>query len=231
VWGLLPNPQKKTVYLQQDAGIMPTPTTTRFWADAPAAFLLDADGYAQFVPNATMTQPEQLNALLRLSIYFSLATFVFRGDPRIFVVPIAMAALTMMALHGRPRKESFVRQPHAAAGEAPTRMEKCTPPTVDNPFMNVSSAEYGQGDRPLACDPLRPATKRRIAKAFEEGLVRDVGDVYAKQASDRQFYTNPVTTVVNDQEAFAKWLYTTGPTCKERNGEQCYQNIHRGLTV
>ena len=41
--------------------------------------------------------------------------------------------------------------------------------------------------------------------------------------SSRQFYTNPSTTIPNDQEAFAKWLYyNPEKTCKEGNGLECY---------
>ena len=34
----------------------------------------------------------------------------------------------------------------------------------------------------------------------------------------------PVTNVYNDQTEFAKWLYDTGPTCKE-NTINCFDTI------
>ena len=51
---------------------------------------------------------------------------------------------------------------------------------------------------------------------FGYNLYRDVGDLYGKNNSQRQYYTMPATTMPNDQTAFAKWCYNTGPTCKER---------------
>ena len=45
-------------------------------------------------------------------------------------------------------------------------------------------------------------------------------------AGDRQFYTMPVTDVVNDQTGFAKWLYDRGPSCKQGAVEKCYDNVN-----
>jgi hypothetical protein len=35
----------------------------------------------------------------------------------------------------------------------------------------------------------------------------------------------PSTTIPNNQEAFSKWLYYRKESCKEGNGEQCFNNI------
>jgi len=39
--------------------------------------------------------------------------------------------------------------------------------------------------------------------------------LYGKSNSQRQYYQMPSTTIPNEQTSFAKWLYATGPTCKE----------------
>jgi patatin-like phospholipase/acyl hydrolase len=52
---------------------------------------------------------------------------------------------------------------------------------------------------------------------YLDNLYRDVGDLYGKSNSQREFYTAPSTTIPNNQTSFAKWCYSVGPTCKERS--------------
>jgi hypothetical protein len=87
--------------------------------------------------------------------------------------------------------------------------------------MNVLMNEYTEKPhRPSACD--QQEVKADIKDAFDHGLYRDVGDIFHKLSSDRQFITNPSTTIPNDREAFAKWCWSAEATCKEGNGEKCY---------
>ena len=57
----------------------------------------------------------------------------------------------------------------------------------------------------------------KIEDKFNFNLYRDVGDLYGKSNSQREYYTMPSTTIPNEQTSFAKWLYATGPTCKEKS--------------
>ena len=59
-----------------------------------------------------------------------------------------------------------------------------------------------------------------INSFFNNNLYRDVSDLYQKNNSQRQFYTMPCTDIVNEQTKFAKWLYYTDETCKEK-GIKC----------
>ena len=47
---------------------------------------------------------------------------------------------------------------------------------------------------------------------------------------ERQFYTTPINTIPNDQTEFAKWLYDSGPTCKEKTTE-CINTIPERLSM
>jgi hypothetical protein len=108
--------------------------------------------------------------------------------------------------------------------------ELCSKPTKDNPFMNVLMNEYVQNPtRKPACDISRRDVKKNAKKLFNNNLYRDVDDVFQKNASDRNFYTNPGTTVPNDQDAFLKFLYPLPKTCKEGNEISCYKNSYRPL--
>lgn len=106
---------------------------------------------------------------------------------------------------------------------------KCTSPTLDNPFMNVTMKDYmnfdkdgSVVDRPQACDPTDPTVKSEIETNFNNNLFRDVNDVFGKSNSQRQFFTMPWTQIPNDRESFQKWLYFSPATCKE-NQDNCLQ--------
>jgi hypothetical protein len=71
--------------------------------------------------------------------------------------------------------------------------------------------------------------KEEIEDKFGYNLYRDVGDLYGKSNSQRQYYTMPSTTFANEQGKFAQWLYGGPPTCKEGNGDQCVANNHTRL--
>ena len=59
--------------------------------------------------------------------------------------------------------------------------------------------------------------QKDIEDKFGYNLYRDVGDLYGKSNSQREFYTMPSTTIPNNQTSFAKWCYSVGPTCKEKS--------------
>ena len=89
---------------------------------------------------------------------------------------------------------------------------ECRPPSLNNPFMNVLLSDDRTVDE--ACKYTKE-TRAQIDSAFNSNLYQDVDDVYGTNNSQRQFYTMPSTTIPNNQDQFAKWLYKTGPTCKE----------------
>lgn len=106
-------------------------------------------------------------------------------------------------------------------------IEKCTMPTVENPFGNFTMTDMMKFDkngsivdRPPACDANDPSIKKKIDKAFNNNLFKDVNDVFSKGSSQRQFFTMPWTEIVNDRDSFQKWLYLSPETCKQ-NQENC----------
>jgi hypothetical protein len=90
-------------------------------------------------------------------------------------------------------------------------------PTTSNPFMNINlitdDKEKPAPNPSWNNEPLQ----KEIENKFGYNLYRDVGDLYGKSNSQRQFFTMPSTTIPNNQTSFAKWCYSTGPTCKEKS--------------
>jgi hypothetical protein len=111
----------------------------------------------------------------------------------------------------------------------------CTKPTIENPFMNFTMADYmnldSTGkiyDRPPACDPNDPEIKKQIDESFNNNLFKDINDVFGKMNSQRNYYSAPSTEIVNDRESFQKWLYLSPKTCKEDN-EMCIRGNFEDL--
>jgi len=104
-----------------------------------------------------------------------------------------------------------------------TTDSKCTKPTTDNPFMNMTMRDYLNYDdsgkiieRPDACDTADPDIKKSIDNKFNNNLFKDVNDVFGKFNSERQYYTMPWTDIIPDINGdFKNWLYKTPKTCKE----------------
>ena len=98
-----------------------------------------------------------------------------------------------------------------------------TPPTSRNLFMNVllDEIKYNPG-RPEAAPVHNEAVKQTMDDYFRVQWFSDPTDVFGKNQGQRQFVTQPSTTVPNDQGSFANWLYKIpGKTCKEGGREAC----------
>ena len=105
-----------------------------------------------------------------------------------------------------------------------------TIPSARNPFMNVllDEIKYNPG-RPDAAPINMPAVKQTLNDYFRVQWFSDPTDVFGKNQSQRQFVTQPSTTVPNDQGAFADWLYRIpGKTCKEGGRDACLSGTDGG---
>ena len=116
-----------------------------------------------------------------------------------------------------------------------------TTPTVTNPMMNVLLPEIAYNpERKQAALAYNPKVEKEInhstevatvldfePKTLTEGeklrkkLFADLGDKYEFDDSMRSFYTNPSTTIPNDQKAFAEFCYGSMISCKEGNEFAC----------
>jgi len=183
--------------------------TDNFWFYNPY-ILINSDRLKEFVPTKDMTNIEKLNALMRLSIYLSIILFLYSHNYLYFYIMIITAFITYIIYNSQEKvlnKEKYENK-------------NLTKPTDDNPFMNYNIFG-GNTKQPKAVKSYNnPDVKQDINKKFNKKLYRDVSDLYQKNNSQRQYYTMPCTEVVNDQTKFAKWLYQTDETCKEK-GIKC----------
>jgi hypothetical protein len=98
-----------------------------------------------------------------------------------------------------------------------------TPPTSRNLFMNILVDEMKYNpDRPAAAPVDNAMVKQTMDDFFRVQWFSDPTDVFGKNQGQRQFITQPSTTVPNDQGSFADWLYKIpGKTCKEGGRRVC----------
>lgn len=201
----------------------------KIWYEDLASFMR-LDNYYVILPMQNMTLEEKLNSLVRFFIYLGVFLALVKHDARylFFGIVAAMISIALYEMEQRKKKsvETFLEKNQIDV----VNNEVCVRSTVDNPFMNPSVFDLGHNPtRPAACDVEHPKVQDTIDKNFNARLFKDVGDLYGKMSSQREFYTVPSTTIPNDQTSFAEWLYGKGPTCKEGNGFSCNQNLYRPI--
>ncbi|MFB6196713.1 MAG: hypothetical protein ABEI52_00375 [Halobacteriaceae archaeon] len=197
---------------------MSSSSPTPVWYTDPSV-LVDVDALDRIFPSRDEDIAAQMNAIMRFALIFSLIVVVIRRDINALFIPVAVGALTFAIHESRARKVQHKEERLEKLDLAQQPDGKvCVRPTHDNPFMNVLVSDVADfPNRPPACPPTTRRVKEKIERNFSHNLYRDVDDVFERNSSSRQFYTMPSTTVPNDRETFARWLYHTGPTIKERN--------------
>ena len=92
-----------------------------------------------------------------------------------------------------------------------------TAPSSRNPFMNVLIDEYGSNiHRSPAASVSDPVVKQTMDDYFRVQWFSDPTDVFGKNQGQRQYVTQPSTSIPNDRESYQNWLYKIpGKTCKE----------------
>lgn len=168
---------------------------------AETVWYKDLPGFLQgrrklrFFPTATMTVHAQLNAIMRLCLYYSIIMIVLTRKVHHAFVTVAAGLITALvsevAYGGR--SDAFV--------SGPVTLD-CVDPTVDNPHMNFNV--FDPPDRARACPPWR------AKRATEVAMGAPMQDTPFQNSFNR-FYTMPVTTAQSDQKGFAEWLYGTMP--------------------
>lgn len=96
-------------------------------------------------------------------------------------------------------------------------------PTARNLFMNVLIDEYKYNPTRAAAAPVTdPLVKQTFDDYFRVQWFSDPTDVFGKNQNQRQFVTQPSTSIPNDRESYQNWLYKIpGKTCKEGGRQAC----------
>lgn len=195
---------------------------TRIWFEDLSNFLFNKDTLLNFVPDGSNSLVENLNAFMRFSIYFTAIIVLIKRDVNIILFLFIVGVVTVAIYVTEKQKNEKKMELFTKLNINDDAMTKsvCYKPTKENPFMNVTFLDRTEfPSRPKACDITRNSVKKTVQNYFDDGLYRDVDDIFNRKASDRQFYTMPSTTIPNDQSGFASWCFKTDKTCKERTSK------------
>jgi hypothetical protein len=179
------------------------------------------------IPTDYMTMDEKLNTLTRLIIFVCLLVALVLQDMKIILLMIILVLfIVLLQRFSNANKEEI----DAFLNENKLQVidnKVCVKPTKDNPFMNPSLLDIKEDDdAPKACPITNVNVATDIDEIYNSTMFRNVDDIYDRSTSRRQFYSVPASTIPNDQTTFANWLYKTGKSCKENNGDQCYKNMY-----
>tara|TARA_B110000495_G_C23011255_1_gene598154 strand:+ start:1348 stop:1962 length:615 start_codon:yes stop_codon:yes gene_type:complete len=199
---------------------------TSFWFN-DISVLYKKDNLFEIIPLKNNDLNQKLNSIFRLSIYYTIIMYLLKKDSKLFFIPVATGLFTIMINKNHLKtkgQETQINLLNDIKNEDISNLETvCKIPQKDNPFMN-----------PLVFDPNtnkdscvsynNKGIQREIDNQYNNGMYRDISDIFGRNNSKRQFYTVPGKNFMNDQPSFAKWLYKTPETCKEGNGLQCAAN-------
>ena len=199
-----------------------------FWLYDPT-ILFRNNNYYKIIPNANMTTNQIFNSLTLFFIFLAILCLLFCRQ--LIYVPI-IAIIIIIFWYFIQKNYSLQKTQINSKETLNTNNSNNNDnkfqvnnrsPTKNNPFMNITMADLIDNTKPQ-CDNI----------ANDDNEINDADDnfdncndnIFGICRSQRQFYTMPVTTIPNDQTAFAKWVYGAPETCKE-NTMNClrYEDI------
>jgi hypothetical protein len=209
---------------------------TPFWLNEPT-ILFNKKYITEIWPNSNMSNMEKLNAISRFVILASLLGYLITLNiGMIFVCVITLAVIAVL-YHVQSNKakedESFINS--VLYNEV---KDDYTNPKQNNPMMNVLLPEISYNPtRNEAAPAFNAEVEKKINNNTKEYVVdttfsdesskqkeyikrklfSDLGDSYTFDHSMRNFYTNPNTTIPNDQAGFANFCYGDMISAKEGN--------------
>lgn len=210
-----------------------------FW-DTDLSILISSKRMTEFIPTSEMSYAEKLNSIVRFAIYFSVLLFIYTQNYTLFYLPIITMVVTFMlnkflvvekdTVSGVPAEVSeeilkddngqAVKEHFEQIYSTDKEGNICQVPSKQNPFMNVLLTDYVDNpNRPSACKI--NDVEDQVKSEFERNLYKDVNDVWDRNNSQREFYTNPVTTIPNDRDSFMNWCWNIPYVCKDGDQDAC----------
>lgn len=203
---------------------------TNFWLN-DLTVLINRNNLFKIIPYSNLNLNEKLNSIFRLSIYFTLIMIIIKKDYKYLGIVFIVGLLTIIINRNSvnlniENNNNNNNSLNITDSNLHSEAEGCKLPTQRNPFMNPTFKDYEDGNLMKACNSYDNSVIRNMENEyFNYGLYRDQNDVFNKSNSQREFYTMPVNSIINDSIKFAEWCYKTPPTCREGNAIQCAADI------
>ena len=185
-----------------------------FWTNK-IDVLFDKKRLREFWPSPQLSFSENGNAITRFLLYAGILLSFANKNMTYLIYSFLLIVLLAIVILKADGKYNYSNK----SGNIPEIQQivpkQCTKPSVNNPFANVLMNEYEDNpQRKAACDS--EEYSQDINQKFFTDFNQDPYDIFNKKHSQRQFFSTPVTTIPNDQNSFAHWLYgNANKTCKE----------------
>lgn len=142
--------------------------------------------------------------------------------------------------------EGFKNPAKVLLSANPPSLDVFQRPSSSNPLGNtlMTDYDYNPNKKPAAPsfnaqinDEILQKAKQTVIELnpdqpdIADKLFHDLGEQLVFEQSMRSFYSNPGTTIPNDQEAFAEFCYGSMVSCKEGNKFACARNLSRHTNV
>ncbi len=201
---------------------------TNFWLN-DLTVLFNRSNLFEIIPYSNMNLNRKLNSIFRLSICFSIIMFFLKKDYRYLLIIIIVGFLTIIinrnykVLNIENNSDPLeINNSDSNSNNSNIGVQGCRLPSKDNPFMNPTFGDYTNGNMIKSCNSYDNSVVRNMENEyFNNDLYRNPDDIFNKENSQREFYTMPVNSIMNDTIKFAEWCYKTPPTCGEGNAIQC----------
>lgn len=212
-----------------------------FWIQHPS-ILINREQITKIIPMEKMTMNEKLNALSRLVILLTIIGFTFNQTYKVLLsgaITLAVICILYLVKQNIDKQKLNKQEGFSPEKSYIDNKNNYQHPTVDNPTMNVLLTQIAdEPDRKAAALLYLPEVEQKANdsvktflttssfndKTIDQKLFKDLGDSWGFEQSMRQWYSNPVTTIPNDQEAFGKFLYGDMVSCKEGSDMACIRN-------
>ena len=179
--------------------------TTPFWY-SEISILWQRDSIMEIFPSKRFDILRKLNAIVRLSIIYTLIMYFMKREQKYLVIPLIAMGITWMIWYKQEDIHTDTIMKDSMSNKLDDLVKvndlstECRVPDKENPFMNPTLSDYGSNKPPppKSCPSYNNVgVQRRVEELFNEDLYRDAKDIFGKNNSQRQFYTVPGNRVPN----------------------------------
>ena len=187
-----------------------------FWVNEPT-ILFNKKYITQLWPYSYLTYEEKLNAITRFIIVITFLGYILIN--RISIIVLGLSIIGIIVLLYKKKEGLFF--PYYGVNDQQTIEQ-------NNPFGNVLMSDYKfNPDKKPVLGEYTPDVEQSLNRKIKEFIVQEnsdnneihnifnnVGDQFSFEQNNRQFYTNPSTTIPNKQDDFLSFCYGTLPSEK-----------------
>ena len=200
-----------------------------FWIKSPYE-LIRLDNISNIWPTKNMDYSMKLNVITRLIIILSVIGYGITKN--IIILTLALVALGIIVFLYYNKKDNYEHFSNIINNDSNHQInpDNFYSSNWKNPFGNVLLPEINDNPNRKMAPPAFDTKIKNIIdtntkdmvqsintsnKNIDQRLFADIGDNFQFDKSMISFNSNPITTVPNNQKAFAEYCYGNMSSCKD----------------